>query len=268
MPSERQVALPECLDYIQRAPMERRIRSVIVHHTWRPTAAQYQGLATVRGVRHYHMQVRGWSDNGYHIMIGPPGDTFLCRPLARVGAHCRGQNQHSVGLAYIANFDEEDPAQYRGLEVGQKVVAALLERFDLEPDDVHFHREYANKTCPGTRLHLDEYRHQVAALITESLSAVVAKATSTSAEATALSRKRMAKSAHPCPPASLSLKVVLLPGSQVIDCHPYLEGGITRVDLRPVAEALGCEVYDHIADQGKVYVRRKVRSLADLQAPG
>ncbi len=239
MPTERQVALPECLDYIQRVSVARHIGSVIVHHTWRPTAAQYQGLATVRGVRRYHMQTRGWSDNGYHIMISPPGDIFFCRPLARVGAHCRGQNQHSVGLSYIANFDEEDPDEYPGLEVGQKVVAALLARFDLTPDDVHFHREYANKTCPGTRLHLAEYRQQVAALRTEPL--------------------------PPCPPASLSLKVVLLPGSQVIDCHPQLIDGTTRCDLRPLAEALDCEVYDHLRDQNKIYLRRKVGSLTDLQ---
>jgi len=52
---------------------------------------------------------------------------------------------------------------------------------------------------------------------------------------------------------------VLLPGSHTIPCRPHLEDGTTRVDLRPLATALDCEVYDHIADQGKVYVRRKVR---------
>ena len=233
MPTERQVMLPECVEYVQQASDERRIQSVIVHHTWRPTAANYRGLATVRSVRRYHMQVRGWSDNGYHIMIGPPGDIFLCRPLSRVGAHCQGQNQHSVGLAYIADFDVEDPAQYPGLQVGQEVVAALLARFDLGPEKVRLHREYASKTCPGTRLDRDQYLRRVTTLMSQS--------------------------------ENTALKVVLLPGSQVLDCHPRLEAGTTRVDLRPVAEALGCELHDHIADQAKVYLRRKVQSLADLQ---
>ena len=233
MPNERQLTVTECVQYIRGAQVSRRIHSVIIHHTWRPTAAQYQGLATVQGVRRYHMQVRGWSDNGYHFMIGPPGDIFRCRPLDRPGAHCRGQNQHSVGLAYIANFDEENPAEYRGLQMGQKVVAALLERFELAPDDVYFHRDYADKTCPGTRLNRDEYRRQVEGLMSMQ--------------------------------ADAALKVVLLPGSEVINCRPALEDGVTRVDLRPVAEALGCEVYDHIAGQGKIYLRRKVQSLADLR---
>jgi len=224
-PEERQVTLSECIQHIWQVPMKRRISEVIVHHTWRPTAADYRGLSTVRAVRRYHMQQRGWSDNGYHIMIGPSGDIFLCRPLNRAGAHCRGHNQYSIGLAYIADFDSENPADYPGVAVGQQVVAALIDRFELTPEQIHFHREYANKTCPGTRLRLDEYRYQVKLLMSEYTD---------------------------------NIKVVLLPGSQVIPCRPRLEDGTTRVDLRP---------YDHIADQGKVYLRPKVHIPTAPQAP-
>ena len=242
MPGERrkqassQVTLPESLQHIQQVPVARSIRSVIIHHTWRPTAAEYHGLSTVRAVRRYHMEQRSWSDNGYHIMIGPNGDIFLCRPMAEVGAHTLGQNEHSLGLAYIANFDVEDPTAYAGLTAGQQVVAALLARFDLGPAAIHFHREYASKTCPGTRLGLDDYREQVGAL--------------------------MAHSAD-------DIKVVLLggrerpQGSEVIACQPRLEGDTTRVDLRPLATGLGYEVYDHIAEEGKVYLRGKVHTIGD-----
>lgn len=51
------------------------------------------------------------------------------------------------------------------------------------------------------------------------------------------------------------VKVVLLPGSTLIDCDGCLEGDRVRCDLRPLAEALGAEVHDHIPDQRKVYVR-------------
>ncbi len=202
MPGERQVSLEECSEHIRQVPVERRISEVVVHHTWRPTAADYHGLTTVRGVRRYHMQQRGWSDNGYHIMIGPSGDIFLCRPMSRAGAHCRGHNQHSIGLAYIANFDSESPADYPAVAVGQQVVAALLERFEL------------------MELLMSEHTDNI--------------------------------------------KVVLLPGSQTIPCRPRLEEGTTRVDLRPLATALDCEVYDHLADQGKVYLRKRLRPVSDL----
>jgi hypothetical protein len=51
------------------------------------------------------------------------------------------------------------------------------------------------------------------------------------------------------------IKIVLLPGSTVVDCDAALEGGTVRCDLRPLAEAVGAEVHDHIADERKVYVR-------------
>jgi hypothetical protein len=44
---------------------------------------------------------------------------------------------------------------------------------------------------------------------------------------------------------------------QVIECNLRVEGSVSRVDLRAVAEALGFEVIDHLSDQGKVYVKEK-----------
>lgn len=223
MPSERQVSLAEFQQHLNNLKMPRAINEVIVHHTWSPTAAQYRGIATVAGVRRYHMHVRGWSDNGYHVMIGPPGDLFLCRPIERTGAHCLGHNGRSVGVSFIANFDVENPAAYAGLEVGYRVVAALLGRFDLGTGAIHFHREFADKTCPGLRLDLTAFRQEVA------------KRTESAAGA--------------------DLRIVLLPGSKEIACRARLEGEVTRADLRPLAEGLGYEVLDRIREEGKVYVR-------------
>jgi hypothetical protein len=51
------------------------------------------------------------------------------------------------------------------------------------------------------------------------------------------------------------VKIVLLPGSTVVDCDAALEGGTVRCNLRPLTEAIGAEVHDHIADERKVYLR-------------
>lgn len=164
MPTERQVTLEQALEHIARAPVTRPVTSVIVHHTERPTGAQYAGMPTIQAVRRYHVEERGWSDNGYHIMVGPPGDIFLCRPLELEGAHTLGQNAHSVGLSYVADFDTEAPAAHAGLAVGQRLVAAMLGRWSLGLEAIRFHREFAVKSCPGWTLELEEYRREVAAL--------------------------------------------------------------------------------------------------------
>ncbi|MFO8082574.1 MAG: peptidoglycan recognition family protein [Armatimonadota bacterium] len=225
MPTEREVTMEQFRTHLDAIEVRRRIDEVVVHHTWSPAAGDYRGTATVRGVRRYHTGVRGWSDNGYHVMIGPDGAIFLCRPMARAGAHVAGRNAHTIGVSLIANFDRDEPAEYAGLAAGHQVVAALVERFDLSTRDIRFHREFAAKTCPGLKLGLAQFRRDVV-----------------EAGAVAASVGRP--------------KIVLLPGSEVVECNAAVEDGTTRVDLRPLAEALGCTVHDRLREQGKVYVRR------------
>ncbi|MGI5820114.1 MAG: peptidoglycan recognition family protein [Armatimonadota bacterium] len=224
MPTEREVSIEQLRAHLGGLSVGRRIDEIIVHHTWSPAAGDYRGIATVQGVRRYHTGVRGWSDNGYHVMIGPDGAIFLCRPMARMGAHVAGRNGNTIGVALIANFDRDEPGEYAGLESGHEVVAALLERFSLDTTAIRFHREFAPKTCPGLKLGLAQFRRDVA-------------------EAGA--RGSMVRP-----------KIVLLPGSEVVECNAAVEGGTTRVDIRPLAEALGCRVYDRLREQGKVYVAR------------
>lgn len=221
MATEREVTIEEFRRELRAATIVRRVDEVVAHHTWSPTAAQYRGLETVRSVRRYHMEERGWSDNGYHLMIGPDGRIFLCRPLSRAGAHVAGRNAHTIGVAFIANFDSEEPRRYGGMRAGLQVIAALLERFHLEPRDIRFHREFAAKTCPGLKLSLAGFRREVVAMGAQTGTAV---------------------------------KVVLLPESRVVECAARVEDGVTRVALRPLAEALGWRVHDRIVEQRKVYL--------------
>jgi len=224
MATEREVSLAEFRRHLDETRVARIINEVVVHHTWRPTASDYRGIETVRGVRRYHTHVRGWSDNGYHVMIGPDGRIFLCRPMRRSGAHVAGRNAHTIGVSFIANFDHDEPGEYEGLKTGQMVVAALLDRFDLNTKAIRFHREFAPKTCPGTKLSLAAFRDAVADL------------------------RGQASMRRP--------KLVLLPGTTVLECNAEVSGGVARVDLRPVAEALGYRIYDHLEDQGKLYLAK------------
>ena len=225
MPTETPVSLAQMQQHIAAVQVSRTINEVIVHHTWSPTSADYKGISTVRAVREYHMQVRGWSDNGYHIMVAPNADLYLCRPLAREGAHTAGRNAHSIGISFIANFDVERPEQYGGMQAGIRVIAMLLKRWGLTTSAIRFHREFADKTCPGTNMSLTKTREWVHEVLTNGGCVV----------------------GDP--------RIIVLPDSTVVECSARVENGITRADLRPLVEALGYGVYEHIRDQGKVYLR-------------
>lgn len=141
---------------IRAQSCSRTITEVILHHTWAPRAAQYQGERTVEGIYNYHHFDLGWSDIGYHYLIAPDGTIWLGRALGRDGAHVLNHNRGTVGVSMILNGDVELPsaAQVRGTAA---TLTALLTRFNLTPaknfgPHSGFHRDYSSKTCPGTRI--------------------------------------------------------------------------------------------------------------------
>jgi len=160
----RCVPLDGLKEYLRSVRPTRRIDRVIVHHFWQPDAKQWRGLPTLLGVRDYHVKARGFRDIAYHIIIGPDSTIWLGRPLEQAGGHCAGQNSRSVGLAWAANFDvgHDDPAKC-GYELGAQVAAAVCQRFGMDEDDVFFHRDFANKSCPGTALSREHFRNRVTA---------------------------------------------------------------------------------------------------------
>jgi hypothetical protein len=75
----------------------REINRIIIHHT--ATAQE----TTVSSIRNYHMHNRGWRDIGYHYLIDGGGFVRLGRPERLSGAHCKGNNRDSIGVAVIGD---------------------------------------------------------------------------------------------------------------------------------------------------------------------
>jgi hypothetical protein len=157
-----QVTLEGLKQYLDSAKVTRGIQEVVLHHTWSPTAAQYRGKTTWDAIRKYHMEERGWSDIGYHFGVGPDRSIWKLRPVERSGAHVLNRNQHTVGVAMVGNFDVEDPMA-NGLPTAAQVVRVLVDRFELKLENVRFHREFQDKTCPGTKVDLGRFREMVGA---------------------------------------------------------------------------------------------------------
>ena len=209
----KQLAGMDALQQYIKPPSPRDIQEVVLHHTWSPTAAQYRGKMTWDAIRNYHMGTRGWSDIGYHFGIGPDPDLSLwaLRPYSRSGAHVLNRNAYSLGIALIGNYDAEDPTGI--LPTAAEVVRALCDRFEIGAGGIRFHREFADKTCPGTRVGLTHFRRLVMGM-------QVPKAEDTQ-------------------PNIPTLAVVL--GGNIVPCEPRLVGGRLTVDAVPFFNALDPE---------------------------
>lgn len=132
---------------------------------------------TLKAIRDYHMNVRGFWDIGYHYVVQPDGETMEARhvngtdprnPLS-AGAHVQGDNKHSIGVCMVGNWDiavpERDDPQ---IFATGKLIAELCVLYDLEPDfhtvilhrNAHIYRAMVpnpRKSCPGINIDTEQF---------------------------------------------------------------------------------------------------------------
>jgi hypothetical protein len=85
------------------------IRFASVHHTAGPNDySPSQAAAILRGIQIYHVRSNGWNDIGYNFLVDRYGTVYEGRAggIDRnvVGAHIRGFNTGSVGVAIMGTF--------------------------------------------------------------------------------------------------------------------------------------------------------------------
>ena len=125
----------------------RTINEIIVHCTATPEGKDY----TVDDITRWHKE-RGFKTIGYHYVVYRDGSVHEGRPLAEVGAHCKGHNAHSIGVCYVGGLtaDGRKAKDTRTLEQKEALVLLLVRlktQFPLAK--IHGHRDFAAKECPS-----------------------------------------------------------------------------------------------------------------------
>ena len=123
----------------------RSIDKIIVH-----CSATREGQhVTVQQIRQWHLQ-RNFADIGYHYVVYLDGTVHTGRPLEKAGAHCKGQNAHSIGICYVGGLDRQGkPKDTRTAAQKAALLSLIRELRQRFPHaTVHGHREFANKACP------------------------------------------------------------------------------------------------------------------------
>ena len=138
----------------------RTIDNIIIHCS----ATREGSSLSVEELEKIHRR-RGFRGIGYHYYIRRDGTVTNTRPLEVIGAHCKGNNAHSVGICYEGGLDARgNPKDTRTPEQRSAMhllVAQLLKRFknnvcicghrDLSPDlngDGVIEPEEWVKECP------------------------------------------------------------------------------------------------------------------------
>ena len=150
-----------------------KIEYLVVHHTATPLST------TVEELRRMHVDERGWKDIGYHWVVrvnkhsiaiteeGRPQDGDDHLEPWEYGAHVRGSNSKSLGIAVVGNFSD-----YPMAPIIQKELLATLTKLclhlSLSPEKaIRGHNEMPDTAteCCGKLVDMDEIRHKVSGML-------------------------------------------------------------------------------------------------------
>ncbi|MSO58220.1 MAG: hypothetical protein EXQ77_04170 [Thermoleophilia bacterium] len=155
------------------------LRLAVIHHTaGKNDYTREQAPAVVRAIQLYHVQGNGWADIGYNALVDRFGTVYEGRTggLDRnvVGAHAKGFNTGSFGIALIGEFTTAAPPP----EAVDALVRTLAWRLDVGHVDalasltalsggnekfavgvpvvlraISSHRDTGSTACPGDQLY-------------------------------------------------------------------------------------------------------------------
>ncbi len=126
-------------------PKFRDIKKIIIHCT----GTKKGDRISREQIKKWHLE-RGFEDIGYHYIIGQDGNVQIGRPLHLVGAHCYGQNDDSIGIAYVGGLDESGNPCNTLNDLQKESLLQLCEKLKRQFQDltIHGHNEFSNKQCP------------------------------------------------------------------------------------------------------------------------
>ncbi len=105
---------------------------------------------------------RGWKDIGYHYYITRDGMVHAGRPLEQPGAHCKGHNEHSIGVCYEGGLDARGtPCDTRTRAQRQAMFTLLQQLHDRFPDAIILgHRDLSPDLDGNGHIDPDEWMKQ------------------------------------------------------------------------------------------------------------
>jgi len=133
----------------------RKIDEIIVHCTatragWREDQST---ALKVKEVRRWHVEDNKWSDIGYHYLIDRDGTIAEGRPVERAGAHAKGHNAHSIGIALFGGHggDQDDNFEDHFTPQQDRALRKLLAQLQMEYPaikTIRGHNAVSAKMCP------------------------------------------------------------------------------------------------------------------------
>jgi hypothetical protein len=136
-----------------------KVSKVIIHHS-----ASVDGRTQNWGeIRRYHTVNKGWLDIGYHYgieLVDYDYEVLIGRFENEKGAHCPTQNDKSLGICMVGNF-QKTPVPNEQWAKCIKLVRQLMKNHNLTKADIYGHRDFRDTACPGKHFDIKKFRKEL-----------------------------------------------------------------------------------------------------------
>lgn len=155
----------QLIQMVNQTNFTRTINALHLHHTWKPDHASFKGrpdgLYWQNSMRNYHVNTNGWDDIGQHLTLLPDGNWVTGRNFNSIPCSIKNKNSGGFAIEMFGNFDKGKDK----LEGAQKNSILEFAKFFTEKFkcSIIFHREYSDKTCPGTGIDKTTFVNEVKA---------------------------------------------------------------------------------------------------------
>jgi hypothetical protein len=142
------------------------VKAVVIHHTWKPVASGWRGLASVESLRRFYI-AKGWT-SAPHLFIcaGAPNPAhdgiFQLTPLNLTGTHAGAVcNRTTIGIEVIGDYDDA-PWPDNVATLVSYALAHFMEWRSLGRNAIIGHRNCNSpKTCPGKAVSIERVQNMV-----------------------------------------------------------------------------------------------------------
>lgn len=145
------------IEITEIARSSRKIKKIAVHCLYTPSTMD----VGAKEVHEWHKE-RGWSGIGYHFIIRRDGSVEIGRGIDYIGAHVRGNNRNTIGIAYAGGAKRDGKklvTDYDNLSNEQKSALFTLAHYlseihGLKKDKILGHCEFPRvyKSCPNLNM--------------------------------------------------------------------------------------------------------------------
>ena len=127
----------------------RQINKIIIHCTATPEGRK----TSLEEVTLWHRKKK-FRTIGYHFLVHLNGEISRGRLEHEQGAHCKGYNRDSIGVAYVGgvdvNFEPKDTRTHEQKHALKILIETLKDKYPIA--SIHGHYEFSKKACPSFKI--------------------------------------------------------------------------------------------------------------------